>query len=88
MFNDITTPSIDELQKYIKELENENCELEKENIMQRRRMAKDLNDITEMAHIIKKCENEFGEEKIKKIHNEVKKELRDVGISAELEEED
>ena len=87
MFEDITKPSTDELLKQIKEIEHENNELDQEIICQRRRLAKDFDDLEEMAHVIKKCENELGEEKIKQFHEEVKKEKQGVDVEVELEED-
>ena len=90
MFEDLTTPSTDELLKRIKELEDENHELEVENISQRRRMVKDWEVIQESVHIVGEYKEMYGEDTYKKVceKTEKKHKEKDVSVEAILEEED
>jgi hypothetical protein len=77
MFEDITTPSSDELLKQIKELEEENTELEIENLCQRRRMVKEWEMIQETIHIVDEYQKIYGEDTYKKVREKVKKKLKE-----------
>ena len=88
MFEDIQTePSIEDLQKRIEELEQENQDLHVENHHHRKIQAEDLETIEGFVEIVKRCSDKFGQDKVDKIVEEYKQEQKkndkpDVGVTS------